>query len=193
MGALEGLAKGRATQSRQRVQGLQHYKRLMRNLDPAARQELGQEWNIIADRLLAQAKAEVPVRTGGLRAALDKRVTIRGGMILRIGLFGPNKTRYFYGWILDQGRKAQRAIVRHRRKDFIGPRPFYSKIGPRPNLALNSDGTIRYVNVRAIDRERYNFVFGRRKDFYFNYLPRLRGIWTRIIERASRGAGPKDA
>lgn len=148
--------------------GVRSTRRFLQNIEPAARQELTDEFEAIGDRLLGNALGETPRRYGGLVSAIQKRVTIGASLILRLGLLTKRaKSEYFYGYILDQGRRGGQAKAARVRKD----------------------GTVhRYmVNVGAISRDKYNFVFGRREDFNVNELPRLRSIWIRILRRASAG------
>ncbi|KKC24929.1 hypothetical protein [Sphingomonas sp. SRS2] len=150
--------------------GVRSTRRFLANIEPEARRELNDEFQAIGDRLLGNALAETPRRYGGLVSAIQKRVTIGASLILRLGLLTRRaKSEFFYGYILDQGRRAGRANAARVRKD----------------------GTVeRYlVNVGAIGRSKYNFVFGRRADFDANELPRLRSIFDRILRRASAGVG----
>lgn len=150
--------------------GVRSTRRFLQNIEPEARRELNDEFQAIGDRLLGNTLAETPRKYGGLVSAIQKRVTIGASLILRIGLLTKRaKTEYFYGYILDQGRRGGRFKAARVRKD----------------------GTIeRYlVNVGAISRDKYNFVFGRRADFEANELPRLRSIFDRILRRASAGVG----
>lgn len=148
--------------------GVRSTRRFLQNIEPEARRELNDEFNAIGDRLLGHALAETPRRYGGLVSAIQKRVTIGASLILRLGLLTKRaQSEYFYGYILDQGRKGGTAKAARVRKD----------------------GTIhRYmVRIGAISQDKYNFVFGRRADFMANELPKLRGIFDRILRRASAG------
>lgn len=151
--------------ARSSVKGAASLRRLLRRLPDSARKELGDEFVGIGQRLLGRAKAEAPVKSGRLRAALKVKVAIKS-LALRLGLLTKrDKSRYFYGYILDQGRRAQRKMIRR---------------GPRKGS---------YINVRGIPRDRYDFVFGRRRDLQVNEIPRLRSTLTRILQRAATGAG----
>jgi hypothetical protein len=151
------------------VKGAASLRRLLRRLPDVARQELGNELTDIGQRLLGRAKAEVPVRTGALRAALGVRVAVKS-LQLRLGLVKKaDKRRFFYGYILDQGRKAQVVKAKRRRKD--GSYSTYD------------------MNVGAIAPSRYEFVFGRRRDFRENEIPQLRTVLDRVLARAAQGSG----
>lgn len=150
-----------------RVKGAASLRRTLKRLPEASREELADTMNVIAFRLLGQARAEVPVRTGKLKSLLTAKVLV-SSLTLKLGLVNKRAQRQgFYGFILDQGRKAQVARAKRR----------------------NQSGTISSytVRVRAIPRERYNFVFGRIRDFRKNDLPRLRDALERVLGRAARG------
>jgi hypothetical protein len=117
--------------------------------------------------LLGRAKAEAPVRTGGLRAALNFRVAAKT-LQLRLGLLTKRvQKKYFYGYILDVGRKAR----------------------TRPARRRNASGKIStyVVRVRGISPQRYDFVFGRRRDLKQNEIPELRNVLHKVLTRAAQG------
>ena len=147
------------------VSGAASLRRLLRKLPDASRQELGQELQRIGNRLLGRAKAETPVRTGRLRAALGVRVGVKT-LQLRLGLITKaNQRRRFYGYILAQGRAAKTVTIRR---------------GPRAGATMR---------VSGIAPSRYEFVFGRRADFREQEVSRLRKVLDRVLMRASREAG----
>lgn len=148
----------------ERITGLRNAKRILKNIPDSARKILSDDLQAIGKRLLGHAQAEVPVKTGKLRDALKMKFTMGVSMILRIGLLDKRaKSRYFYGYILDQGRQA------------------YTRKGKDKG---------RYIG--AISRDKYNFVFGRRADFNANELPNLRKVWTKILQDASAGGSSND-
>ncbi|MFN3424890.1 MAG: HK97 gp10 family phage protein [Novosphingobium meiothermophilum] len=152
-----------------RVKGVGSLRRLLRRLPDAARMELSDELQAIGKRLTERAKAETPVKTGRLRAALNFKATVKG-LQLRLGLIKKaDQRRFFYGYILDAGRKAKVVKARRRRAD--GSYSTYT------------------INVKAIPASRYDFVFGRRKDFQVNEIPKLRTVLDRVLTNAARGAG----
>lgn len=147
------------------VQGSASLRRLLRRLPDASRQELGEELQRIGNRLLGRAKAEAPVRSGRLRAALAVRVGVKT-LQLRLGLLtAANRRKFFYGYILDQGRAAKTVTIRR---------------GPRAGAVMR---------VSGIAPGRYEFVFGRRADFRENEVSRLRVVLDKVLARASRAAG----
>lgn len=152
--------------ARPRIIGVASTKRLIRRLPAAANEEMRDVLTTSGQIMLARAKAEAPVRTGGLRNALAFKLLKGAALTLKLGLLTKRtKRRFFYGYILDNGRKAQRVRARRR------------------------GGTPYYINVRAIDPERYNFVFGQRRYFRENILPKVRTVWESILKRAASGVG----
>lgn len=153
-----------------RVRGATALRRTLRRLPPEMNAELGDEMNVIARRLLGRSKAEVPVRTGLLRSLLSAKVLTKS-LTLRLGLVTrAAQRRGFYGYILDQGRRSQVARAR------------------RVNKKTGS--VSRYtMHIRGIGRGRYDFVFGRLRDFRMNDLPRLRDVLTRVLRQAATGGG----
>jgi len=151
------------------VKGVASLRRLLRRLPDAARMELSDELQAIGKRLTTRAKAETPVKTGRLRAAINFKATVKG-LQLRIGLVKKaDRKRFFYGYILDAGRKAQTVKAKRRKAD--GSYSTYN------------------MRIKAIDPSRYEFVFGRRKDFQQNEIPKLRSVLDRVLTTAARGAG----
>lgn len=143
------------------VKGAASLRRMLRRLPDEARKELGDEMVAIGNRLLGRAKMETPVRTGALRAALGVKVLVKS-LQLRLGLIRKaDQKRFFYGYILDAGRKAKSGT---------------SKSGRR-------------WRVTAIPASRYNFVFGRRWGFKQLEIPRLRAVLDRVLLAAARGSG----
>lgn len=151
------------------VRGVTSLRRLLRRLPDEARTELANELKAIADRLTAKAKSETPVRTGGLKGAIGAKVLAKS-LQLRLGLIKKaDSRRYFYGYILDAGRRAQVVKAKRRKRDGS-----YSEY---------------MMNVPAIPASRYEFVFGRRKDFKENEVPKLRTVLDRVLTNAARGSG----
>lgn len=157
-------------------------KKLPDELNSYLRGEL--EW--IGGRLLGRSKAETPVRTGGLRNALAAKVTPKS-LVLKLGLITKaTRRRFFYGYILDQGRSAKVVMRMSRRSR----EAWNSRIAARSASARRRPKDLMHpMRVSPIDRERYNFVFGRRRDFINEGLPRLRAALERVLRRVSRGVG----
>lgn len=148
-----------------RVKGVASLRRVLRRLPDNVRKELGQQLQVIGQRQLAKAKFETPVRTGRLRAALDMKVAVKS-LALRLGLLTKAKRkRYFYGYILDAGRRAG-SVTRIKGR--------------------NAGKTFSWS---AIPHDRYNFVFGRRRDIQQNEIPRLRTAVERALHNAITSSG----
>lgn len=118
-------------------------------------------------------KQQAPVRTGRLRAALSYRVNEKA-LRAEFGLIGRKINRkLFYAWILEVGRRGGPAKRTTQRR-------------------LKNGGLSRKfrVNVRAIPKERFDFVFGRAKVFAKERIvPKFRRIFERALGAATRGAG----
>ena len=154
--------------AKSKVRGAARLRKVLKSLPDASREELGDTMKVISARLLGQAKAEVPIRTGRLKGLLSAKVLVKS-LSLKLGLVTKRTQRQgFYGFILDQGRKAQTANAKRKNK----------VTGTVSTYALR---------VRAIPRERYNFIFGRIRDFRKNDLPKLREALERVLSRAARG------
>jgi hypothetical protein len=149
---------------RSKVQGVAGLRRALRRLPGAVREELADTLTALSQRLLARAKAETPVRTGGLRQALAVRIA-RKTLTMTLGLVTRGtQRRFFYGYILDQGRRAQTVTVRRRRNTA----PYRLRVSP-------------------IARSRYEFVYGRRRDFGTVVVPEMREAVSRALEDVARG------
>ena len=59
-----------------RVKGAASLRRTLKRLPEASREELADTMNVIAFRLLGQARAEVPVRTGKLQSLLTAKLLV---------------------------------------------------------------------------------------------------------------------
>lgn len=148
-----------------KVKGASSLRRLFRRLPDAAREEMATFLGGAGARLAGRARAETPRKTGELASKIGFKLAAKT-LMLRIGLITKRDQRdYFYGYILDEGRRARRVRITR---------------GPRAGATMNIPG---------ISRERYNFVFGRRQDFVSNELPKFRSVMDRILLRAAQGGG----
>lgn len=150
-----------------RMTGARDLRRTLRRLPERARTELAEALTDIGRRLLAQARGETPVKSGRLRNLLSFKVAAKT-LKLRLGLVTKRAQRDgSYGYILDAGRRAQ-SVRATRRKP--------------------SGGVSTYaMRVRGISPERYNFVFGRRRDLKNSKIPELRNVLDRVLGDAARG------
>lgn len=153
---------------RSSIKGGPALRKLLRRLPDAAREELGAELTASGTRLLSRARAEAPSRSGNLRRRLDVKVAVKT-LQLRLGLITKASQRSgWYGYILEVGRRARTVTVKRR----------------------TATGISTYaMRVRGISRSRYDFIFGRVKDFRVNELPRFRAVFDRIMRRAGAGVG----
>jgi len=155
--------------ARSRVKGAASLRRLLRKLPDAMRDDLAWELGDIGRRLLGRARAETPEKFGGLRSALNISVAPKT-LVLKLGLLTKRlQRRYFYGYVLDQGRRSR--VVEAKRRTPSGGISTYA------------------MRIRGISQERYNFVFGRRADFIRNELPKLRKSLHNVLSKVSKGVG----
>ena len=151
------------------VQGARRFKKFLRALTPAIRDEVRGEMQSAGAAILAFSRSQTPVKTGALRAALSYKVAPKT-LNLRVGLIGkPTNRRIFYAQILEFGRKAQTVKA----------------------ARATSNGITRYLyRVSAISAGRYDIVRGRVFNFARNLM---RPISERAYGRAlSKLAGVTD-
>ena len=149
-----------------KVKGVAQLRKRLRQMPDFVRSDIAEELRASGQRMLARAKAEAPKRTGGLSGALSFKVAPKT-LNMRIGLVTKAMRRkFFYGYILDQGRKAKTVQVKRRTKSGV---------------------TSYAMRVKAIPRNRYDFVFGRMRDFRTNELPHIRRALEKALSRVSRG------
>lgn len=144
-------------------------RRLLQNIGPEAEREILQAYQRRAPAILAYARGEVPQRSGRLRAALAFKIfpkTLR----LRIGLLTKRiQKKFFYAHILEQGRRAQVVKVRRRRP-------------------VSGGVAVYIMRIRAISKDRYDFVRGRTEQFMQRTLgDDMRGILGKALKRLSAG------
>jgi len=130
---------------RSQLAGARSFRKLLKQLPDSAKQEMA---GILADAgpsLLAAIAADAPVRTGALKAALQQKL-LRTSLRLRVGLINKAANRrFFYGRILEFGRKAQTVTIRSgpragalMRIRALQPRPFIFAKRPKLRSALNN-------------------------------------------------------
>lgn len=149
-------------QTRSRVRGDRSVRKLLRQLPAAVKEEMQATLADAGRELLAEMQADVPVRTGALRAGLGTKL-LKASLRLRVGIVGPPsaRNRLFYGRIVEFGRKGQ--AVRARR---AGERPYQMRVramAPRP------------------------FVFKRRAAIRDALNKRLRTFWNNTLADAAQG------
>ena len=135
-----------ASPARRRVKGDRAFRKLLNRMPEAMRTEMLELLDGVGDELLGAMQADVPARTGSLRSALAKRL-LRGSLRLRVGLVGRAVARrFFYGRIVELGRKAQ--TVRVTRK---GGRPYAMRVrgmAPRPFVQKRRGAMREAINRR---------------------------------------------
>lgn len=91
--------------ARRRVRGDRAFRRILRKLDPAVREEIVLMYDEGGDQILAMQRADATV-SGRVRSALSKRI-LRGGLQLKVGLVGrPVNRRLWWSRVIEKGRKA---------------------------------------------------------------------------------------
>lgn len=151
--------------TRSRLRGAGSFRRLLKQLGPAVKDELVELLDDAGDELLAAERADVVVRTGALKAGLVKAL-LKASLRLRVGL--PKKAfrgrhSLFYGRVVEFGRKAQIVNVTRGRK-----KPYK-------------------MRVRALAAR--PFVFKRRGALRTSINTRIRTFWDRALADAAEGVG----
>ncbi len=147
--------------TRSRLRGAGAFRRLLKSLPQTVHDEFAEILDDAGDELLAAMQAEVPVRTGKLRAGLKKQL-LRASLRLRVGLLGTKRGRasLFYGRIVEFGRKAQTVNVTRR-------------------------GAPYKMRVRAMAAR--PFVLKRRDALRTSINSRIRTFWDRVLADAAGG------
>lgn len=150
---------------RSQVKGASSLRRALRQMPDATRDHVADALQDAGRNLLVRAKAETPLRSGKLRAALSMKVA-RRTLVLRVGLLTKKAQRdLFYGYILDVGRKGKTVTISR---------------GPRKGARMR---------IRPIPRTRYDFVLGRGRDFRRSELPRVRRALEFALHDVIEGSG----
>jgi hypothetical protein len=146
------------------LKGAGKVRRLLKRLPDESRASIVAELQRAAPVILSAARAETPVRTGGLRQALEARVFPKT-MRLRVGLLTKAKRKkFFYGWILEAGRKAQTVRVRRANSRWY------------------------HINVKAISPRKFDIVEGRTKALARRLVgPALDRAFRAALSRAAAG------
>lgn len=148
-----------------RTKGIRRVRRLLRNIDDIARQELSDILYVTTVKLRNLAKVRSPIRTQRLSAGIKQRVldrTLKG----RVGLITKgDQGRLFYGHVLNRGRKAQSVTAKR------------SKGGKLQTYRLS---------VPALAGR---FFFPSRREASQLVQPRLQQAWANILENAAEGIG----
>lgn len=145
------------------LRGVASVRKLLRQLPPAVKEEMADALRDIGPEYLQAVKADAPVRTGALRNALSFSV-LKASLRLRVGLIGKKlNSKFFYGRIIELGRKAQAVTIRR---------------GPRTGAKMR---------VRAMAPRR--FVYKKRPELRARLGNRLNSFWEHALATAGQGAG----
>ena len=143
-------------------------RRLLKRLPDTVQASVLQVYAEIGPAIEGVGRSQAPVRTGRLRSALKFRIMPRS-LRFEYGLIGRRLQKsLFYGYILEVGRKAGTSRAFQRR-------------------LKNGKLTKRYtVQVKAISRDRYDFVFGRVRVYAKQLIAeRIKKIWTQALRDAA--------
>lgn len=152
--------------TRRRFRGDQAFRRLLRNIDPAARLELGDVLDAIAPRLRNLVKLRTPVRTGALSRGIQSKV-LRRSLKLRVGILSkPARGRLFYGYIVHWGRKGKTVTAKRRTKKGVSSYAMRVQAMPARKFVMGAKPIMR----DEIQRE-------------------TQGLWEKILKRAASGSG----
>lgn len=148
--------------TRSKIRGDRNFRKLLKQMPSAAKDEMGDILEAAGIELLAEMKRDVPRRTGALAAGLSYKV-LRQSLRLRVGLIGTprGRAKLFYGFIVELGRKAQTVTI---------------KRGPRAGAKMR----VREMAPRP-------FVWKRRIDDRGKLNQRLRSFWADTLANASEG------
>lgn len=173
--------------ARSRIRGSKSFRRLLKNVEPAVRAEIVHAMQDGGARIAREMQARAPSRTGAIRKALRHRVLPKS-LRLQVGLLGrPVNRRLFYANILDKGRKAQ-VVTAVRKSAAPGVFAVGGARAGRSNRAL-STGVPGVYQLRVGPIAPMRFVTGRFKDLRTEMGKQLRGVWDRVLRKASAGAG----
>lgn len=158
-----------ARRRRSRLKGAAQVRSLLKRMPEAVHAEIVAIYRAAEAPALAIARAGTPVRTGALRNALRARVLPRS-LRFQVGLIGkPANRQFFYGRILEIGRKAQ--TVKARRRNASGGVTTYA------------------MRVSAIPGVRFNMVQGpARAQIRQLIVDPIRNLWEKSLRRAALGA-----
>jgi len=165
--------------SKPNIKGLQRTRGLLKRLPDAVRAEINQVFEDKAPAALAFARASTPRKTGALANALRVKTFARS-LSLKLGLLTKgDRQNFFYGNILDRGRRPQTVTVRRGDRQVSGGRVV---------SALQT----YTMKVKAIPAARFDIVFGRVGAYVKNLIGvPAREIFTKAIQRAG-GVGDGD-
>lgn len=151
---------------RRALKGAGRIRKMLRRLPDDVAIEINAVLASAGQQGLVYARSQTPAKTGALRNALAVKLYPKT-MRMRLGLIGKRQQRnFFYGHILDKGRKARAVRVQRR----------------TPSGAI-----INYImRVSPISPARYDIVYGRAEQFIKGLVNKpLRDVYTKALRRAA--------
>lgn len=165
--------------ARSRLRGAGSFRRLLKQLGPAVKEELAEQLDDAGVELLAAMRADVAVKTGALRAGLVKKL-LRASLRVRVGMPTTLRGRanLFYGRIVERGRKSKTVTVRRKRR--VSRQTYQVRAGE-----FRRSGGQYKMRVRAMAPR--PFVFKRREALRGAINTRIRTFWDRALADAAQG------
>jgi hypothetical protein len=153
--------------ARRRIRGDRAFRKLIRRLPEAIREEAIAMLEDGGRTILAVQRADAPRRTGAVRTGLSMRV-LRGALQLKVGLVGrPLNRRLWYARIVEKGRKASVEDA--------------ARIAP--------SGLISRYRIRVAARSARPFIYSLRAEAMRATLGgKLNGFWDRVLANAANDA-----
>jgi len=150
-----------------RIRGDKGFRKLIRQVPESARLQISALLARLGADLLRAMQADVPVRTGALRATLKAKL-LRASLRLRVGLINKaDNRRLFYGRIVEFGRKGK-------------------VVTTRPGRVKRS------YKMRVREMAPRPFVFASRRELRSNFSERIRLFWDDTLAQAAQGTGNDD-
>lgn len=174
------MAKSRR---RRRIRGDRAFKRLIKRMGDATREEMVVMLDEGGEEILAAQRAAAPFRSGTVKNALSKRV-LRGALQLKVGLVGrPLNRRLFYARIIEKGRKAKTVPASRGGAHLeAGGR----RIGRKQRALASGTRGVYQMRIRALPPR--PFIYSDRvKTLRETLGGRTRRFWERALRRASEG------
>lgn len=169
-----------------RVRGDRAFKRLIKQLPAAVRQEILAVMQSQGRDELSKEQSLVARRTGALGAGLTMRV-LPVSLKLKVGLLGkPINRKLYYGWIVEKGRKAQTVIVvrQANRAAAKAAAPFLGGTSTYYKYVAHKHGLAGTYQLRVGALPPRHFVYtSTREQLYQPY----RVVWNNALARAATG------
>jgi len=174
---------------RSRVRGAKTFRRILRGMPDAMRNELAGEMQQGGAELLAAMRSRAPRgATGKLASGLTAKVYPRY-LRLRVGYIGKRvNSRLFYARILEFGRRAQTVSVSRLNKG--GRQAWRSRIRARQaRLSRKPHDLVSVYQLRVKPLAPRRFVYGPLTNLRVVFGRRLRGAWDRALKSIAGANG----